>query len=173
MAAPRAPGPIVSAVEFRANRLFSILFVAAGLMAAGLGFWALRQPGAPLVGQMFGYICVLGGPVLAAIMAFRAVAGPVMLRVSEEGLYIRRLDGIILPWPTIERLRIADHESEGLIEIIPASPLPDIYKSGAIYKGAIANGFVNLPPYCLNMSGYQGTTSMFLAAASAYVTVDR
>ena len=114
---------------------------------------------------------VLLGLLGTGILLYRIVLRPVMLRVSPEGLYIKRL-GTLVPWEAIARIERINFKGDTLFSILETETGHPVFDKQALLLGAAMNLKAGLPPLAIAMSQYNGTPADFEAAVTAASAID-
>jgi len=103
----------------------------------------------------------------AAILAYRLLFRPVMLRVGPEGIYLKRL-GVTLPWAAIGRIeRFTISSGDTLFELVETDAQHPVFDERTVLLGAAMNHRLGLPALCVQMGQYTGTPEDFEAAVRA------
>lgn len=149
--------------EFRAHRgktigLFALMAVgAAGFAAfAAIGWENALVSGALILGAM---IC--GG--VAGVFAYRIIQRPVLIRIDEDGIFLRRLDANI-PWAALDRVERFSYKKNTLFELVEREGGHPIFSKPSIAMGASANALIGLPPLCESIVGMDAGPDEFAAA---------
>lgn len=146
--------------------LFAALFVAAVLFAWGAqALWQNVLIAGLLLAPAL--LCGLG----AAILAYRLVVRPTMLRVGPDGIFIKRL-AVTIPWQALARVERIERNGETLFSLIEAEGGHPVFDERGLLLGAALNQKAGLPPLAVTMTAYDGTPEQFEAAVRAQGRVD-
>ena len=112
--------------------------------------------------------------VLALLMAFvvfflavTLVTAPVMLRVTPEGLWSRRLKATI-PWEALSAVRICtDPKHKGLVELVERPGGHPVFRAGRVGMAVTASELAKLPPLTVSFARKQGRPEDLIAAIRA------
>ncbi|MCI4645796.1 MAG: hypothetical protein MRY64_13535 [Hyphomonadaceae bacterium] len=147
----------------RGSTLVYFLGIGALALICGLGaavFWSNSiVSGALLVPCA---ACLFG----ASILAYRLTARPVMLRISHEGIYLKRL-GVTFPWEALARIERMDWQGTPLFALIRTDAPHPVFEERTVLLGAALNARLGLPDLAIQMSHYDGTAEDFEAAVRA------
>ena len=149
----------------RARFLPTALY-AAGLLgaAAVCGFFARQEWGTPWLAGLLMTICGALA-LLGLILLRRALLRPVMLRVDEAGVYMRRINATI-PWEAIAAVeRTEAQDGATLVSLKPAPGEHAVFAKRAVMMTMALSERAGLPPLVVDLQGMSGTQDAFLAAA--------
>ncbi|WP_233355234.1 hypothetical protein [Hirschia maritima] len=155
--------------EFRASRLGSFLILIGSVVFAAAGLILWYQPDAPYDLRLWMGLFGIGAACVFFVVLYRLVVGPVMVRVSPEGLFIKNYDATI-PWEALETVRLVMIENRGeMLELVPKAPLHSTLATGKFALGKQVNNLAGLPDYAYSMTGIRGTNQDLMRAISVYI----
>lgn len=152
--------------EFRINigkQLILFVMVSLGAFLNGilaLSYWNVWYASGILVCVTVGLLGVAG------VLAWTLITRPVMLRVSEDGIYIHRLNAL-LPWEAIAAVRPFAFRGNRMVEIEEIADAHPAFRAPAIESGADMNHALGLPPVLIDFSRTDGNVDAFLGAVAA------
>ncbi len=117
------------------------------------------RSGALLFGAVF---CA----AITAVLLYRLAAEPVLVRIDDGGIYLKRL-GVAVPWEALDRVERFTKDGEEMVELVERVGGHPVFETRSLALGAAANALAGLPPLCENLSGTDGTPDMFAAAVEA------
>lgn len=147
-------------IEIRASfsRSFQ-LFVIVMLLAALAGVatvlsWSNVEASGILLGIVIAALFVL------LFITYRMLARPVMFRLDENGMFIKRL-GLIVPWDALDRVERFEYRGNRLFSLIENEAGHEVFQNRRIQSGATINEKLGLPALVISMSGMQLTDAEF------------
>jgi len=99
-----------------------------------------------------------------AILGYRLVAKPVMVRISADGIYLKRLSTLI-PWEAIGRVeRVAGPGGKPLLSIRERDTGHPVFDGRPLILGAALNEKAGLPALAISPDGLDGSLEAIIAA---------
>ncbi len=139
---------------------FLMTALTAGIAVAAMVTWAnFLVAGILLVPAA---LCLLG----AAILAYRILLRPVMLRVGPGGLFMKRLS-VTIPWEALSRIERRSWKGNPVFALIPAEPRHPALEERTVLLAAAMNQRVGLPDHVVQMEQYDGSPVDFETAVHA------
>ena len=133
----------------RSFQLFVIFVLLAALAgAATLLSWRSVEASGLLL------IALIAALFILVIVTYRMLARPVMFRLDEEGIFIRRL-GLTVPWDAISRVEQFEYHDNKLFSLVEAEGGHPVFENHRIQVGAGVNDKLGLPPLVISMNGMQ------------------
>lgn len=116
-------------------------------------------------------VLMLAFAFAGAILAYRLIARPTMLRVDAAGIYMKRL-GVTIPWEALARIERVNWNGEVLFALVEREGGHPVFDERALLLGAAMNEKAGLPPLAISMAQYAGTVEDFEATVVAVGEVD-
>ncbi|MEO0721394.1 MAG: hypothetical protein AAFY43_04525 [Pseudomonadota bacterium] len=133
-------------------------------LSAVFSLVAWLQAQAALLSGVLG-AAALGLGILGLILVVRAIRRPVMVRIDESGVFMRRLDADF-PWSVIEAIEIVDIRGEHLVALVPAEPSHSVWAQRGVQMGRALSAKAGLPELVVDFSGLEPGREAFLAEAT-------
>lgn len=102
----------------------------------------------------------------AGVLAYRILARPVMLRIDESGIFMKRL-AVTVPWQALSHVERIDLDGETVHALVETEGGHPVFAERGLMVGAALNARAGLPPLAVTMSTYDGTPDEFEAAVAA------
>ena len=162
--------------SFRASLWGSGLFLALSVL---LLIWSVVVTGytdAPEMLDAIAYILAVGCVIVGAIMIYRMIWRPVMVRVDATGLFLKTHNATI-PWEALEGVRLVEvmggrgGRAKAIIELVAKEPLHASLRQPSFRNGKSLNQMADLPDFVVSMDGIEGSNAMLLAAMSPYLNI--
>lgn len=153
------PGP---ALFYPDPRLTGALFAGAVLIAGlALGLAIASGMSGLLAGLALFVTLVASGA--AAILGYRLVVRPVMLRVDGHGVFFKRL-AVTIPWEALEQIEIVPFRNGYVAALRETAGGHPVFDEQGVLLGAALNRRAGLPPLAVSMQGLSGTLDTFVMA---------
>lgn len=159
-AAPSGARAFNASAGRTAALIAAMLFVA--LIAGGLAraYWEAWIVSGVLLSV------VIGLSIVVAILAMRLVGRPVMLRVDEAGIWLKRLQ-LTLPWEALQRVDLVNVHGKTCVALVEREGGHPVFRSRAVLLGAALNEQAGLPALAISMDAYQGSVEELAEAIRA------
>lgn len=139
-------------IEIRASfsrnvQLFVITALLAGLAGVATFLsWQDVEAGGLLLTVMIAALAVL------AFVTYRMFVRPVMYRLDENGIQIKRL-GLTVPWEALSHVEEVYFQGQTLFSLVERADGHEIFRDRRIQSGAAMNDRLGLPALVISMSG--------------------
>lgn len=144
-------GQVFHAARGRTAGLIAALlfatFIAVGLARA---FWANWLVSGVLLAVVLGLMMVV------AVLALRLLGRPVMMRVDETGIWLKRLQ-LTVPWEALQRVELVSAHGTTLAALVEREDGHPVFRSRPILLGAALNEKAGLPPLAISMDDHEGS----------------
>lgn len=148
---------------FHADRRQSgVLFAVAAALTLGACGLGVRLAADWWLAGLAWFLALVFGSA-AAILLYRLLAHPVMVRVSGEGVFIRRL-GVTLPWAAIDHVERRNMRGQPLLAITETPAGHPVFDEQTVILGAALNEKAGLPPLAISGTGLDGSVDDIAAA---------
>jgi len=145
----------ITASFSRNVQLFVITALLVGLAGvASFLSWQDVDASGLLLTVMIAALVVLG------YITYRMVARPVMYRLDETGIYIKRL-GLTVPWDALSHVEEVNFQGKTLFSLVERPGGHDVFQDRRIRMGEEMNQRFGLPALVITMDGMQMEAAEF------------
>lgn len=139
----------------RGFQLFVIVMMLATLAGvATVLSWSNPEANAVLLGVVIFVLCIL------LFITYKMLSRPVMFRLDENGMFIRRL-GTTVPWEALDRVERFEYRGNRLFSLIETDSGHEVFQHKRIQSGRDVNQRLGLPPLVISMKGMQMSDDEF------------
>jgi hypothetical protein len=143
--------------------------VCLALVICGVSTWLIWDQNFIVAGVLLVPCAILA--VALGVLIFRLVLRPVMLRLTDKGLYLRRL-GTVIPWEALSHIERIDQNGTDLFVLVERAGGDPVFKTGNVAKGAAANDLAGLPALPVSLTGLHIDAEDFAAALESMSGLD-
>ena len=154
-------------VAFRADRQESGLY-GVGALTLSIACFALAQANWTywLVAGIAVFLALVFAGA-AAVLIYRFVIHPEMVRIGHDGIWLKRL-AVTIPWDAIARVDRAEYKGRPLLAIIERDGGHPVFDEQALILGAALNAKAGLPPLAISTDGLEASIDEIASALASY-----